>query len=414
MNKSQSLIATSILAVDDSTANLKLLVQILSEQGFIIRPMLDGASAIASAQAELPDLILLDVKMPNMDGYEVCQQLKANQQTQDIPVIFISAQTEVFDKVRAFEVGAVDYVTKPIQAEELLARVETHLKIRNLTLELQNANQELSDSLAALKTTQQQLVHSEKMAALGSMVAGVAHELRNPLNFVNSLSELTAGLVTELNSLLEPVFPRLAEENLKNIKEILSYLIRNNEEIWHNGKRADDIIRLMLDHSRNEVTDKQATDINELLEQAVKLSYPSMEAASFALKIERHYDHSLPKLLVSPQNLSRVFINLINNACYALQEKQKEINDFSPILSLTTKNTSEAVEVYIKDNGIGIDSKDTSKVFEPFFTTKPPGEGTGLGLSLSHNIITKEYQGSITLHTKLGEHTEIVLSLPKP
>ena len=375
--------------------------------------MLDGASAIASTQAELPDLILLDVKMPNMDGYEVCQQLKANEQTQDIPVIFISAQTETFDKVRAFEVGAVDYVTKPIQAEELLARVETHLKIRNLTLELQNANQELSDSLLALKTTQQQLVHSEKMAALGSMVAGVAHELRNPLNFVNSLSELSVGLVSELNGLLEPVFPKLAEENLKNIKELLGYLIRNNEEIQQNGKRADDIIKLMLDHSRSEISARQATDINELLEQAVKLSFPNIEATSFPLKIERHYDDSLPKLLVSPQSLSRVFINLINNACYALQEKQKKVADFIPILSLTTKHTPEAVEVHIKDNATGIDSKDVNKVFEPFFTTKPPGEGTGLGLSLSHNIITKEYQGSINLQTKLGEHTEVVVNLPK-
>ncbi len=427
--------------------------RILSEQDFVVRPVLDGVSAIASTQIEVPDLILLDVKMPNMDGYEVCQELKANQQTLDIPVIFISAQTEVFDKVKAFQVGAVDYITKPIQAEELLARVRTHLKIRNLTLELQNANQELSHSLATLKTTQEQLIHSEKMAALGGMVAGVAHELRNPLNFVNSLSEMSADLVIELNSLLEPIFEvaqnrvdfeenqdhsnvrdkkneeashnsqpnfeqlpislRLTKENLKSIQEISNYLIRNNKEIQRNGNRANNIIKLMFDHSRNEANLKQVTDINELLEQAIKLSYHNIKDINLELKIERHYDNSLPKLLISPQSLSRVFINLINNACYAMLEKQQKMNNFSPILSLTTKNTPEVIEVYIKDNGTGIDNKKVNKVFEPFFTTKPPGEGTGLGLSLTHDIITKEHQGSIHLKTKLGEYTEIIVSLPK-
>ena len=292
------------------------------------------------------------------------------------------------------------------------------LLLKQAAIALKNAKL-YSKALEELKTTQDKLIQCEKMASLGSMVAGVAHELRNPLSFVNNLSELSINLANELNDSLKPLLPKMAEEHLQNVQDILNYLIHNSEEILKNGNRANDIIQLMLQHSRNQSDSKQLANINELLEQAVKLSYHSIRAAQsdFRLNINHQYDDSLPELVVATQSLSRALINLIDNACHAMKKKKEQQNNvgiiFEPMLSLITLNTPDAVEIHIRDNGLGIDSKDTNKVFEPFFTTKPPGEGTGLGLSLCHDTIVKEHQGKINIDSKLGEYTEITVSLPK-
>ncbi len=292
------------------------------------------------------------------------------------------------------------------------------LLLKQAAIALENAKL-YSKTLEELKTIQDKLIHCEKMASLGGMVAGVAHELRNPLSFVNSLSELSINLANELSDSLKLLFPKMAKENLQDVQDILNYLIHNSEEILKNGNRANDIIQLMLQHSRNESNSKQLANINELLEQAVKLSYHSMRAAKsdFRLTTNRQYDDSLPELVVSTQSLSRALINLIDNACHAMKKKKEQLKNvgiiFEPMLSLTTLNTPDAVEVHIRDNGTGIDAKDTKKVFEPFFTTKPPGEGTGLGLSLCHDTIVKEHQGKIDIDSKLNEYTKITVSLPK-
>ena len=455
----------SILAVDDSKANLKLLVQVLSEQGFVVRPMLDGASAIASTQAELPDLILLDIKMPNIDGYEVCKRLKANERTRDIPIIFISAQTEVFDKIKAFQVGAVDYVTKPIQAEELLARVQTHLKIHNLTLELQNTNQELSYSLKALKATQEELVQSEKMAALGQLIAGIAHEINTPLGAINSsiqnVAQALESIVKQLFSLVGVLEPSelYALLNLVESADLDNPLsTRERRSLKRNFKSyleervadADFVTNRLLDIGINSLeslepflTFVQNTHGKDILDLAYYLSsqklgtktiITAVERASkvvFALKSYTHKDHTGQKLLTDIRKGVDIVLTLHQNLLKKGVEVSKQYQDVSELLcypdelnqvwtnliynalqamdykgQLVVSVTQEAsyIIVAITDSGKGIPEEIKDKIFEPFFTTKASGEGSGLGLDIVQKIINK-HQGSISFTSKPGETT---------
>ena len=192
----------SLLVVDDTLANLRLLAEILADRDFMVRPVPDGRLAIAAAQAEPPDLILLDIMMPDLSGYEVCKILKAEARTREIPIIFISAKNEVLDKVQAFSMGAVDYITKPFQAEEVLARVETHLTLRSLQLQREEQNRTLAETLQQLKTTQEELIQREKMAALGHLIAGIAHEINTPLGAIRaSITNIANALETSLAQL---------------------------------------------------------------------------------------------------------------------------------------------------------------------------------------------------------------------
>ena len=192
----------SILIIDDTPANLRLLTEILSHRAYMPRPVTDGLLAITAAQAEPPDLILLDIMMPNITGYEVCERLKADERTRDIPIIFISAKNEVFDKVKAFAFGGVDYITKPFQAEEVLARIETHLALRSLQKRLNAQNAELAEALRQLQLTQEQLIQREKIAALGHLIAGIAHEINTPLGAINaSIHNISQALDLSLDHL---------------------------------------------------------------------------------------------------------------------------------------------------------------------------------------------------------------------
>ena len=245
--------------------------------------------------------------------------------------------------------------------------------------------------------TQTQLVHSEKMASLGELTAGIAHEIKNPLNFVNNFSEISGELINEIE-----------EELQKNDKEevlvILKDLQLNLEKINLHGKRADSIVKGMLLHSRGTAGEKTPTDINDLLDQYVNLAYHGMRATNkeFNITIEKDYDETLEKINVVPQDISRVFLNIINNACYAAYDKKKKSNDenFAPTLKVSTINLKDKVEIKISDNGSGIPKNIIDKIFQPFFTTKPTGEGTGLGLSISYDIVTKVHGGTLNIETK--------------
>ena len=211
----------SILVVDDTVANLRLLAEILADREFMVRPVPDGALAINAAKADPPDLILLDVMMPNLSGYEVCERLKADERTRDIPVIFISAKNDVLDKVKAFSLGAVDYITKPFQAEEVLARVETHLTLRGLQRRLEEQNQALSDALHQLKVAQDQLIQREKIAALGHLIAGIAHEINTPLGAIRaSITNISHALEHSLDY-LPRLFQTLSPERQADFLALL-------------------------------------------------------------------------------------------------------------------------------------------------------------------------------------------------
>ena len=228
----------SILVVDDTPANLRLLSGILANQEYMVRPVPDGSLALSAAEAEPPDLILLDIMMPDMSGYEVCEQLKADERTRDIPVIFLSAKTEVLDKVKAFEIGGVDYITKPFQAEEVLARVETHLNLRNLQKRLEGKNKALSEALQQLKATQDQLVHREKMAALGQLIAGIAHEINTPLGAIRaSISNISNALNTSLQQLPQ-LLQHLSPERQANFLVLVQAALENKERLSSREARS--------------------------------------------------------------------------------------------------------------------------------------------------------------------------------
>jgi signal transduction histidine kinase len=259
-----------------------------------------------------------------------------------------------------------------------------------------------------LKSAQAQLIHSEKMASLGELTAGIAHEIKNPLNFVNNFSEVSRELLDEMKT-------ELSNKNIDEVIELIEDLKQNLEKINQHGKRADSIVKGMLLHSRGTSGEKTLTDINDLLEQYVNLAYHGMRAQNkeFNISIEKDYDKTLEKINVIPQDLSRVFLNIINNACYAAYDKRKKNSDnnFSPTLSVSTKSLNGKVEIRISDNGNGIPKDILDKIFQPFFTTKPTGEGTGLGLSLSYDIVTKVHGGELKVETKEGEGTEMRIIL---
>jgi predicted ATPase/signal transduction histidine kinase/tRNA A-37 threonylcarbamoyl transferase component Bud32 len=290
------------------------------------------------------------------------------------------------------------------------------IKVDERTQELKEKNHELRATLKKLKATQDQIIAQEKLASLGALTAGIAHEIKNPLNFVNNFAELSAELTEELLEEIENQKDRLEPESKEYIEEILSDLEQNVKKINEHGKRADNIVRGMLMHSRGKSGERELTDLNALLAEYVNLAYHGMRAkdSSFNITLETHYDDSLGQVNIVPQNISRVFLNVINNACYAAHEKKKEIGEgFSPTLWVSTKNLGDRVEIRIRDNGNGIPQEDLGKIFNPFFTTKPTGQGTGLGLSISHDIIVQEHRGQIKVETEAGSYAEFIITLPK-
>ncbi len=297
----------------------------------------------------------------------------------------------------------------------LLWRVDKFQKARAIRKEKERAQKkeleqakEIEKAYTELKSTQAQLIHSEKMASLGELTAGIAHEIKNPLNFVNNFSEVSNDLITEM-------LEEADKGNTEEVKEIAKGLKQNLEKINHHGKRADSIVKGMLLHSRGTAGEKTPTDINDLLEQYVTLAYHGMRAQNkdFNIKIERDYDNTLEKINVVPQDISRVFLNIINNGCYAANERKKQNEGgFSPTIKVSTKNLKDKVEIRIADNGNGVPDKIKDKLFQPFYTTKPTGEGTGLGLSLSYDIVVKQHGGEIKIESKEGEGAEFIITLP--
>ena len=257
-----------------------------------------------------------------------------------------------------------------------------------------------------LKATQQQLIQSEKMASLGELTAGIAHEIQNPLNFVNNFSDINAELVEEAKQEME-------KGNVDEVKSILSDIKANEEKISHHGKRADAIVKGMLQHSRTNSGKKEPTDINALADEYLRLAYHGIRAKDkfFNATTKTDLDNSIEKINVSSQDLGRVILNLINNAFYAVDEKKKQNNNgYEPTVTISTKKQNGKVEIKVIDNGNGIPQKVVDKIFQPFFTTKPTGQGTGLGLSLAYDII-KAHGGEIKVNTKEGEGSEFIIQL---
>jgi ligand-binding sensor domain-containing protein/signal transduction histidine kinase len=320
-------------------------------------------------------------------------------------------------KESELRVLAAEAQAQALQAEN--ARQESELQ---KAAELESAYQALEEAHAHLQATQQQLVTQEKLASLGQLTAGIAHEIKNPLNFVNNFAVLSVDLAKELRAEIEKHKTREGGD-FENLQDIIAMLELNVEKINHHGQRADNIVKSMMQHAHGVSGQRAPADINRLLDEAVDLTYHGLRAkdASLNIAIEKEYDESIGKLNVVPQNISRVFLNLINNACYAAQEKQKDkrkeqtanADNFSPALGVRTKNLDDKIEIRIRDNGNGIPAGIHDKIFSPFFTTKPAGQGAGLGLSISYDIIVQEHKGEIKFATTEGSFTEFMIYLPK-
>lgn len=285
---------------------------------------------------------------------------------------------------------------------------ELEQKVSERTKELLQQKEELQKSLTELKATQIQLVQKEKMASLGEMAAGIAHEIQNPLNFVTNFSEVSRELTEELEKEVE-------QKNLAEVEQLAKSLKENLQKVIHHGKRAEGIVKGMQLHARTATVAKEPTNINHLVNEYLHLAYQAIRAKNhaFAAELKLELDGSLPKINVYPQDLGRVLVNLYHNAFYSLQQKKTFLGDgYVPILAVCTKNLIHHVAIHVKDNGMGIPQKMLGKIFQPFFTTKPAGEGTGLGLSVSYDVVTKSHGGELLVETKEGEGTEFVVQLP--
>jgi signal transduction histidine kinase/ligand-binding sensor domain-containing protein len=290
--------------------------------------------------------------------------------------------------------------------------------------ELEKTHHALQAAHEHLKATQQQLITQEKLASLGQLTAGIAHEIKNPLNFVNNFAALSVDLAAELREgIVKRKTKNVNGDDFEDMEEIIAMLEQNAEKINHHGQRADNIVKSMMQHARGSSHERVPTDINHLLDEAVNLVYHGMRAndPSFNVTIEREYDASIGKIEVVPQDITRVFLNMVNNACYAAVQKQKAKSKeqkangggFSPTIAVSTKNFGDKIEIRIRDNGNGIPPDIREKIFNPFFTTKPTGQGTGLGLSISYDIIVQQHRGEIQVETEEGKFTEFVVRLPK-
>lgn len=297
------------------------------------------------------------------------------------------------------------------QKQQLLAEQNQLLeqKVIERTHELNDQKDALQVSLSDLRSTQQQLIQSEKMASLGEMTSGIAHEIQNPLNFINNFSEVSVELFDEM----EQVF---SEGNTKEAEALASEIKENLKKIHQHGKRADNIVKSMLEHTKMGTGRKETANLNEIAEESLRLSFHGQKAKNKLTYANFHFItcNDLPLVPVFVQEINRVLINLCNNAFYAVWQKQQQTNNpaFEPLVTVSLHREGNMAVIAVEDNGEGIPSKIISKIFQPFFTTKPTGEGTGLGLSISYDIITKAHNGKMEVTSKEGEGTSIAIKLP--
>jgi signal transduction histidine kinase len=397
----------AILVVDDNPVNRHLLEQHAALLGHHVTTAANGRQGLELLRGGSFDLVLLDVLMPEVDGFATLEQMKADDQLREIPVIMVSGLDEVESVVRCIEQGAEDYLTKPFDPVLLGARINACLEKKRLRDAERRRAEELERALAQLRATQARLVAHQKLASLGALTAGIAHEIRNPLNFVTNFAQLAVELVHELRGHLG----RPAGE----AGEVLDHLEQNVAKIEEHGRRADSIVRSMLLHARSSPGRHERTDLNALVAEYVNLAYHGLRGqdATFQVVIETAFDPALKPAEVSPQDLSRVVLNLTHNACYAAHAKRQAVGPaFVPRVRVTTHDRGDAAEVRFRDNGEGVPRALRARIFTPFFTTKPAGAGTGLGLSISYDIVVQMHKGSLRLESEEGQYAEFIVTLP--
>jgi len=413
-----------ILIVDDTPENIRFLSTLLLEQGYQVRKALNGKMALTAAQTTIPNLILLDVNMPVMNGYEVCRQLKENAQTASVPVIFLSALNDATDKVKAFQAGGVDFITKPFQFEEVLMRIQTHLTIEDLQCQLRSKNIELQQTLDDLKQTQAQLIQKEKMLGLGQLVAGICHEINNPISFISGNLNPTQEHIQTLLKLVD-VYQQEYPEPTSRVRELLKttdidFLTLDLKSITKSMQMGVDRIRSIMTalriFSRLGESDIKAVDVHKGVDSTLLFLQHRMtgQPGMPDIQVIRKYG-DLPAITCYASDLNQVFLNLLDNAIDALKEKfsRSAASNLNPTIWIHTEVTQPgAIAIRIRDNGAGVSEAIEAHLFEPFFTTKPVGQGTGLGLATSYQIIVDKHKGSLTYASTKGEGAEFIVEIP--
>jgi signal transduction histidine kinase len=301
---------------------------------------------------------------------------------------------------------------------DITERKRNEAEIRAARDAAEEASRTIEAAYRELKAAQANLIQAEKMASLGQLTAGIAHEIKNPLNFVNNFAELSVDLLGELKDAIIPAEAMLTPDQRGEVDGVVATLTSNLEKITEHGKRADGIVKAMLEHSRGSSAERRMVDLNALVDEALNLAYHGARAQdqSFDITLERDFGDRIAPIEVNPQDMTRVFLNIFSNGFYAATRRARNGGDagFAPMLMVTTRDAGEAVEIRVRDNGTGIPADIRDKLFQPFFTTKPTGEGTGLGLSITYDIVTKQHGGTITVDSEVDEFTEFTIRLPRP
>ncbi|MGA1864159.1 MAG: response regulator [bacterium] len=379
-----------ILIVDDVPHNIQVLANILKEAGYRLGFAKDGEAALTHMKSAKFDLILLDIMMPGTDGYGVCTQLKKDSQTRDIPVIFITALHGTENKTKGFELGAVDYITKPFDAREVLARVKTHLTIRDYATQLEQMVEERT----------RQLVHADRLATMGTFSAAIIHEINSPLSYVMGNTKLLELFWNNSRSILE----RHAEEDktgylVKDVKEVDEWL----KYLQEGCDRISRLVKSLKAYSRQTDIQKEQIPLLDIINDSLYLISHKIKTRGITIDLTGSQDL---KIYCDPQKISQVFVNLIDNACDAISDHKGKINiDVNPL-------DDDNVSIRIRDNGPGISNEMAEKIFEPFYTTKNKDCGTGLGLFIVNTII-KEHGGKISLSPFQGKGAEFTIIFPQ-
>ncbi len=405
-----------LLLVDDSAMNLDTLLATLGGN-YDLRVAIDGKLALdLIADGYRPDLILLDIMMPDLDGYAVCQKLQADESTREIPIIFLTALDSDEDEAKGLELGAVDYISKPFNPAIVKQRVNTHLELKRHHDQLQylvaEKTYEVTEAYEDLKRIHDQLLQQEKMASIGQLAAGVAHEINNPTGFIGSnlnslqkyVAKLNEGIAFLERTIMDLNDPEMATQ-VKKMKRRLKFefIQEDIDDLITESKDGIDRIALIVRNlkcfSRAEDDTLKSTDLQESLEGSLSIAWNEIK---YKAKVEKNYQE-LPPIQCLPQQLSQVFVNLLVNAAQAIENQG--------IITINTRQEKDWAVVEISDNGSGISPENLERIFEAFYTTKEVGKGTGLGLSICHDILQK-HQGTISVTSTVGEGTCFTVKLP--